>query len=253
SSQDGRSARRGRGVCPPGVLGIVPPPGPAREVRAVRRRPIGRGRIGRQDGVHGEIPHGPPGHPGLYSGLVTRDLADVLKDREHGFETDYFNKQDAKLIEKIRERAHLQEVAVALAEKLSVDEPALLERCVRLGLTRETGAALLLAPLVQMAWADGEVTPREREVLLGLAAARGVVAGTPPYDLVLAWLRERPAADVFDTALDVLRVGFAVLPPAERDERIDALLEACDRVAEASRGLGLLHFSRRASAEESAL
>src|SRR5262249_36164045 len=188
-----------------------------------------------------------------YSALMTRDLADVLTDREHGFETDYFNQQDAKVIEKIRERARLQEVALALAEKLSVDEPALLERCVRLGFPRETGAALLLAPLVQMAWADGDVTGREDEVLLGLAASRGVVAGTPPYDLLLTWLHERPAADVFDTALDVLRDEYAVLPAAERAERIRALLEACHRVAEASRGLGkLLHFSHRVSAEESA-
>src|SRR5512144_460515 len=124
-------------------------------------------------------------------------MRDLLAERERGMEADYFHKQDAKLIQKIRERAKLQEVALALAEKLQIDDPALLQRVVGLGLNRETGAAMLVVPLVQVAWADGEVTDREREVLLEIAAERGVVAGTPPHAQLVAWLRERPAVELF--------------------------------------------------------
>jgi hypothetical protein len=178
-------------------------------------------------------------------------MRDLLKERERGMEEDYVHKQDAKLIESIRERARLQEIALALAEKLQVDEPALLQRVIGLGLTRETGAAVLVAPLVQVAWADGEVTDREREVVLRLAAERGVAAGTPPHTQILAWLRERPAADLFDAAMEVLNVGFRVLPPTQRAERIRGLLEACEQVAEASGGLAkLLGLSRGVSGEE---
>jgi hypothetical protein len=181
-------------------------------------------------------------------------MRDLLKERERGFEAEYFNKLDAKLIEKIRERAHLQEVALALAEKLQVDDPALLARVAGLGLTRDTGGAILLAPLVQVAWADGEVSDRERETILEQAASRGILAGTPPHAQLLTWLRERPVDDLFDVALEVLTVGFGVLPPAERGERIGAMLEACDRVAEASGGLAkLLGLARRVSGEEAAV
>lgn len=168
---------------------------------------------------------------------MTKGLSDLLKERERGAEAVYFNERDANLIKKIRERAQLHEVAVALAEKLRVDDPALLERAFSSGLTQETGAALLVAPLVQVAWADGEVSDHERTVVLELAAERGIVDRTPAHAQLVAWLRTSPGADVFDTAIDVINVGFAVLPPAEHAERVSALLEACERVAHASGGL----------------
>ena len=178
---------------------------------------------------------------------MSKDLPDLLKDRERSFEEAYFNKRDANLIQKIRERAQLPELATALAEKLQIDAPELIQRAVALGLTRDTGAALLVAPLVQVAWADGEVSDHERTVILELAAERGVVAGTPAYDQLVAWLRESPGPDLYDTAIDLLNAGFAVLPPAEHDARVRELLEACDRVAAASGGLLTLfglHFGR---------
>jgi tellurite resistance protein len=180
-------------------------------------------------------------------------LTDLLRERERGFEADYFNKRDAKLIQKIRERAHLQEVAAALAEKLQVDAPALLQRAAGLGLTRETGAALLVAPLVQVAWADGDVTDRERAVVLELAAARGVVAGTPPYTQLFAWLQECPEAELFDTAIEIINAGFAVLPAAERADRVRAVIDACERVAEASGGVAMLGLRYGASGAEAAV
>ena len=176
---------------------------------------------------------------------------DLLKDRERGMEADYFRKQDAKLIEKIRERARLQEIAQALGEKLQVDDPALLQRVADLGLTRETGAAILVVPLVQVAWADGEVSDQERELVLEIAAERGVVEGTPPHAQLLAWLKKRPGGELFDTAMQVLNAGYAVLPAAERAVRIRELLAACERVAEASGGLAkLLGLHRGVSGEE---
>jgi hypothetical protein len=118
-------------------------------------------------------------------------------------------------------------------------------------MTRETGAAILVVPLVQVAWADGEVTNREREVVLQIAAERGISSGTPPHAQLVAWLRDRPAGDLFDAAMAVLRVGFSVLAAEERADRIRALLDACERVAEASGGLAkLLGLSHGVSGEE---
>ncbi len=175
-----------------------------------------------------------------------RDLTELLKERERGEETDYFRRVDAKLIEKMRARAHLSEIAQALADKLRVDDPELLRRVAELGLDRETGTAILVAPLVQVAWADGHVSEAERSIVLELAASRGLVAGMPAHDKLLEWLRERPSDAVFETALQVMRVGFSVLPAAERDERITSLVAACRRIAEASGGglvrlIGLSH------------
>jgi tellurite resistance protein len=163
-------------------------------------------------------------------------MRDILKDREHGDEAVYFRKQDEKLLQKIRERAALEEVAQALAEKLRVDDRELLNRVVDLGLTRDTGAAILLAPLVQVAWAEGSVSPRERKVVLEIAASRGVEAGSGAHRQIESWLAQRPSDALFETALEVLKAGLAVLPEAERNERIQSIVAGCARVAEATGG-----------------
>jgi tellurite resistance protein len=163
-------------------------------------------------------------------------MSDILKARERAFEADFFHKQDAKLLAKMRERAALQEVAQALAEKLRIEDAELLKRVADLGLDRETGHAILLAPLVQVAWAEGEVTERERGVIFEIAAGRGVAPGSPAHVRLEAWLRQRPADTLFETALEVMKVAASVLPPEEREERVRGVVDACKRVAEASGG-----------------
>jgi tellurite resistance protein len=182
-------------------------------------------------------------------------MKDLMKERGRGEEADYFRRADAKLLAKMRERARLGDIAQALAAKLQVDDAELLRRVGELGLDHETGAAILLAPLVQVAWAEGVVSEAEKAIVLELAASRGVTAGTPAHDKLLDWLRERPSDALFETAMEVMRIGFSVLTPAERDERIRGLVAACRRIAEASGGgLGrLLGLGASVSSEESEL
>ncbi len=165
---------------------------------------------------------------------------DSFKERQRGLETEYFKKQDLQLLEKLRQRGHLDEVARALAEKLQVDDPELLRRVVDLGVTPGTGPALLLAPLVQVAWAEGSVSQAERRTILAIAAAGGIQAGSPAHALLLKWLDKQPPEALFETALAVIRAGLSVLPPAEREERVGLMIEGCTRVARASGGLGWL-------------
>ena len=182
-------------------------------------------------------------------------MSDIFKQRERGLEAECIRKQDARLLAKMRERAALQEVAQALAEKLRVDDAELLERVADLGLDRETGPAILLAPLVQVAWAEGEVTEREREVVFEIAASRGVEPGSPPHAQLESWLRSRPADALFETAIEVMKVAAAVLPPSEREERIHGIVAACKRVAEASGGglAKLLGMGSGVSGDEAAV
>lgn len=179
---------------------------------------------------------------------------DSFKERERALEEGYFRAQDAKLIEKLREDARLEEIVMALAEQLQVNNPELLRRVIALGVTLNTGPAFLLAPLVQVAWAEGKVTDRERDTVLRLAAARGVEVGSPAHTQLLKWLQERPSDDLFDTAMEVIRSGLALLPPEEREERLKRIVQACHEVAEASGGLAkVLGLGSGMSGEEDAL
>ena len=187
----------------------------------------------------------------MRAATMPRAMKDLLKERERGFEADYFRKQDEELLAKMRERARLQEVAQALADKLRVDDAELLNRVAALGLTRETGPAILLAPLIQVAWAEGEVTDRERETVLRLASERGLEKGSRAYAQLEQWLRVRPANELFDTAVEAIKSGISVLSPEERTERAQRIVAACHKVAEASGGLfRLLGLSTGVSSEE---
>jgi hypothetical protein len=104
----------------------------------------------------------------------------------------------------------------------------------QLGVTVETAPAFFLAPLVQVAWAGGSVTSSERETVLGLARGREIDPASPAYAQLVSWLESKPSDELFDTALEVLRSGFSVLPPDERRARVTTLVDACHKVAEAA-------------------
>ena len=161
---------------------------------------------------------------------------ELFKDRGQANEAAYFRQQDAKLLESLRERAPLDKIAAALGEKLQVENPDLLERVRKLGLTVETAPAMFLTPLVQVAWSDGSVSTQEREAVLRLAEARGVELDSAIRGQLLTWLQERPSDELFDVGLEVIKYGFAVLPENEREERIKGVVQACHEVASASGG-----------------
>ena len=164
----------------------------------------------------------------------------LFNEREKAMEANYFRQQDAQLIEKLRKKAPLDEIALALRDKLQVDNPDLLVRVRDLGITPESAPAFFLAPLVQVAWAEGKVHKQEHDTVLHLARGRGVEPASAAYAQLEIWLRERPSDALFDTAVEVLKYSFDVLTPAEREERIKSIVHACHEVAEASGGLGRL-------------
>jgi hypothetical protein len=158
----------------------------------------------------------------------------IFSDREKALEANYFRQQDAKLIERLRANGSLDEVAVALAEKLRIDDPDLLARARDLGITAETAPAFFLMPLVQVAWAEGSASKQEQQSVLRLSRERGIDEGSAAYAQLSEWLTVRPSDSLFNTALEIMNAGFAVLPPGDREERIQRVIEACRIVAEAS-------------------
>jgi len=158
----------------------------------------------------------------------------IFGDREKALEESYFRKEEAKLLEQLRKRAHLDDIAIALGEKLQVDNPDLLNRVRAAGITLETAAALFVAPLVQVAWAGGSVSRAEHDAVLRLARARDIDTSSPAYAKLEEWLNERPDDEIFDAAVEVLKYGFSVLTHDEREERIKRIVDACHEVAEAS-------------------
>ena len=164
----------------------------------------------------------------------------IFGDREKAMEDAYFRDENAKLLEKLRHKANLDEIAVELGHKLQIDNPDLLQKVRDLGITVETAPAFFIAPLVQVAWAEGKVSKAEHAAVLRLARRRGVDPASASYRQLEEWLKTRPSDALFDTSVEVLKVAYAVLPLKEREDRIREVVQACHEVAEASGGLGRL-------------
>jgi hypothetical protein len=161
---------------------------------------------------------------------------DQIKQRGRALEEEHIRKHEAKLLERLRQRAQLDKLAEALAVELQVANPELLKRIMDFGITLETGATFLLAPLIQIAWAEGKVTEPEREAVLQIAGECGIKTGSPAHAKAVEWLRERPVDALFDTSIEALKAGLSVLTPEERAERVKRIVDYCRRVASASGG-----------------
>jgi hypothetical protein len=181
--------------------------------------------------------------------MVNQDH-DAFADRGRALEEDYFRKKDRDLVEQMQRAAADEAAREAMGQQTGLRDPALLQELQALGFTPETVRLLPLVPVVQVAWAEGSVTPAERTRVIELARARGIDAGTPADRQLAEWLAVRPDADVFSRATRLIRALLQA--PAEDSLAItaDDLVSHCERIAAASGGiLGI----GRVSAEERAM
>lgn len=146
--------------------------------------------------------------------------------------------------------AALREAEIkAVSEQLHIRNPELAGQIVDLGFGKETVAAFPLIPLVYVAWADGEVSTRERERVMKLAATKGLKEDGDAYNFLSDLLERRPKDDFLDICVDVIRQVFDGMTESNATSAKADLLSLCHQIAEASGGfLGL--FGDKVSAEE---
>jgi tellurite resistance protein len=116
----------------------------------------------------------------------------LLEDRRKALEEQFFKKQDAELLQRMREQRAEQERRQALATASGVRDEAALEAMVQADIGPETLAALGLVPLVAVAWADGKLDDDEREAVLSAARGLGLEEGGPADRLLVGWRSSRP-------------------------------------------------------------
>ncbi len=73
-----------------------------------------------------------------------------------------------------------------------MNDQQLLDELAFLGIDRESYRVVAMLPLVQVAWADGEVQPPEQEFILRVAGGHGLLHGNAAA-ILQHWLDERPS------------------------------------------------------------
>jgi hypothetical protein len=170
---------------------------------------------------------------------------EFLGDRRRKEEEEYFRRQEEQLIEKLRQRRSDEATRRRMAERTGVVDEEILRDLETLGYTPETVMLLYLVPLVEVAWAEGGISDRERALIIEAARVRGIEAGSAADRQLASWLETAPSADVFEKTRRVIGDFLEGRSPEEREADRRDLLSYSLAVASASGGiLGLGKVSK---------
>ena len=177
-------------------------------------------------------------------------MSDDPRSSRRKNEEEYFQKKDRELVEKMREQAKRAQQLRELGEQIGVTDPHVSRELAELGFTTETVKLLPLLPIIETAWAEGGVSGSERKMVVNLARARGMAAGSAADEQLVEWLDRRPDEALFRSARRLISALFA--EGGRFDLTPDDLLEYCEAIAEASGGLfgiGRVSSEERATLE----
>lgn len=180
--------------------------------------------------------------------MVDRDLWD---ERRRSYESEYFQRRERELIERMRARTRELAEVHELREAAGISDDEVLKALHDLGYTRETVTLVHLVPLLHVAWIDGSVSPAERAGILEAARLRGVEESTPAYRQLVSWLDKKPLDGFFEDTLRLIGNLLAVMPDEDRARARTTLLAFALAIAEASGGI--LGLGRKVSDEERAV
>ena len=176
---------------------------------------------------------------------------EVLRDRGKSLEDEFFRREDQRLLQKLEQMRAAQTNREALAKAAGIGNPAVVDKLLELGVKAETVAALALVPLVEVAWADGELDRRERGAILDRARESGLAAGSVEHALLEAWLDRRPDPTLLTAWTHLVR-GVSEQLGREESARLKAnLLDRARAVATASGGV--LGVGSKVSSAEAAV
>jgi hypothetical protein len=179
---------------------------------------------------------------------------DAFAERGRALEEEYFRKKDRELVEKMRNAAAAEQARGEMGRQTGITDSALLGELQELGFTPDTVVLLPLVPVLELAWAEGGITPAERQLLLSLARSRGIADGSVADRQLNDWMASRPSPAVFERAgrliSAVLSSGTGTVSAGLT---ADQLVAYCEQIASASGGLLGLRIGSVSSEEKTLL
>jgi hypothetical protein len=176
---------------------------------------------------------------------------EFLGDRRKALEEEFFAKQNQRLLQQLGATMAAKAKREALAAASGITNAAVLEQLVAADLSGETLAALSLVPLVEVAWADGNLDDKERSALLKAAEQAGLSPDSASYQLFDEWLRERPSRRLLAAWKAYVTALSSTLDAQAKQALRQDLLGRARAVAEAAGGF--LGLGRRISSAEQAV
>jgi hypothetical protein len=167
-------------------------------------------------------------------------MRDALDERRKALENEFFQKRDHEMLERLRQDRERAARREELAHASGIEDPSLLNRLLEQGVEPDSLSALVVTPLVLVAWADGSLKAAERKEVLDAAHELGVARGGAAHALLDDWLDHQPKAELGNAWVAYTQAVVSQLHPYDRARLAEHTLERARRVARAAGGvLGL--------------
>jgi tellurite resistance protein len=174
---------------------------------------------------------------------------DSLAERGKELEEAFFRQMNQKLTDKLQaeNKKKLDKEGITKLTGISSDE--LLDQLLELNLGVSTVTALGLLPVVEVAWADGHIDPKEAKAVTEAAQQAGLTGAA--LEFVEHWLTEHPPKATFELWKRYISAVVSRLGEEEKTLMKNEVVGRARHVAEVSGGfLGLGH---KVSKEEQAV
>ncbi|MCU0304847.1 MAG: hypothetical protein MUC56_12410 [Thermoanaerobaculales bacterium] len=176
---------------------------------------------------------------------MERPDATGLRKAGQALEESFFARENERLLRQLREKAAIAERRAALKAAMNLDNEQVVDALMELDVEPAAVAAFSLVPLIEVAWADGEIHAKERAAILKAAEERGIAIGTPNHDLLESWLDRKPGPALLETwKAYAVEIGLTLDAKLAADLR-ERMVGRAKAVAEAAGGfLGIGSISK---------
>jgi hypothetical protein len=175
----------------------------------------------------------------------------VTRYQKRPLEEAFYHKRDIDLIAEFRQKETKQTRKKMLSELSGITNEEVLQQLIAQDIHAEMLAAFLLIPILEVVWADGEVQPEERNVVLHAIEEAGIQKSSVAFRLTEQWLERQPEPKLMKLWTDYTRelMGHLTIESQECIKRTvighaRAVAEACG---------GFLGFGRISGEEQKVL
>lgn len=174
---------------------------------------------------------------------------DAFRDRERALEESFFHERNQELLAQLKKTVSADNAKQAIRELGQIQDEEVLEKLVAAGIEGETFAAMALAPLVLVAWADGKIDVEERRAIMSAANAERL--DRVCLDLLEGWLSKRPEPSFKEAWICYVQALAEHLSPAQRKDLQSSVMGRAEKVAKAAGGV--MGLNRISTSEQAVL
>lgn len=161
---------------------------------------------------------------------------DALHERGKALEDEFFHRVDERLRAKLHAKLEREEAVKRFSAATGIENEEVIHHLIDSGFAPASISALTLVPIVFVAWADGKVTPAERQIILRAALHRGVKGKPEAFEMLEGWLQQPPPESLWNLWREYWLAISLILTPTIAEMLHAEMLRTAGDVAKASGG-----------------